>query len=67
MSAADNQTEPSTPPWPSLYDPLIEFYNLEHRAPIQPGGRYLTSGVGMLCVPYSIPMRDRPDTPFGNA
>ncbi|KAI0305996.1 hypothetical protein B0F90DRAFT_1814815 [Multifurca ochricompacta] len=35
------QTEPPTPTWPSLYDPLIEFHNLEHRSPIQPGGRYL--------------------------
>jgi len=52
MSAAQNQTEPSTPSWPSLYDPLIEFHNLEHRPPIQPGGRYLTHGVGMLCSPF---------------
>ncbi|KAI9508164.1 hypothetical protein F5148DRAFT_980267 [Russula earlei] len=41
MFAKRNQTE-LTPTWPSLYDPLIEFHNLEHRAPIQPGGRYLT-------------------------
>jgi len=38
MFAAHNKT----PPWPSLYDPLIEFHDLEHHAPIQPGGRYLT-------------------------
>jgi len=43
MSAAQNQTE-STSTWPSLYDPLLEFHNLEHRAPIQPGGHYLTHG-----------------------
>ena len=51
MSAAQNQTE-STSTWPSLYDPLLEFYNLEHRAPIQPGGRYLTHGGGVLLVPF---------------
>lgn len=38
--AAQNQT----PPWPSLYDPLVEFYHLEHHAPTQPDGRYLTHG-----------------------
>jgi hypothetical protein len=43
MSAAQNQT----PEWPSLYDPLIEFHDLEHHAPIQPGGRYLTHAGGM--------------------
>ncbi|KAH9975815.1 hypothetical protein BGW80DRAFT_1294730 [Lactifluus volemus] len=37
-----NQTEPQTPPWPSLYDPLLEFFHLEHHSPIQPGGHYLT-------------------------
>ncbi|KAH9072246.1 hypothetical protein EDB83DRAFT_2517020 [Lactarius deliciosus] len=42
MSATQTQTEPPTPTWPSLYDPLIEFHHLEHHAPIQPGGRYLT-------------------------
>ncbi|KAI9464520.1 hypothetical protein BJY52DRAFT_1114729 [Lactarius psammicola] len=42
MSATQTQTEPPTPTWPSLYDPLIEFHDLEHHAPIQPGGRYLT-------------------------
>jgi hypothetical protein len=46
MLATDNQTEPSTPPWPSLYDPLIEFYNLPHRDPIQPGGHYLKHAGG---------------------
>jgi len=45
-AAAQNQT----PPWPSLYDPLIEFYHLEHHAPTQPGGRYLTHAGGMLVV-----------------
>jgi hypothetical protein len=43
-------THNQTPPWPSLYDPLIEFYHLEHHAPTQPGGRYLTHGGGMLSV-----------------
>jgi hypothetical protein len=42
-AAAQNQT----PPWPSLYDPLIEFYNLEHHAPVQPGAHYLTRAGGM--------------------
>ncbi|KAH9066566.1 hypothetical protein EDB87DRAFT_1586850 [Lactarius vividus] len=42
MSATQTQTDPPTPTWPSLYDPLIEFHDLEHHAPIQPGGRYLT-------------------------
>jgi len=37
-AAAQNQT----PSWPSLYDPLIEFSHLEHHAPVQPGGHYLT-------------------------
>ena len=54
MSAVQNQTKPSTPSWPSLYDPLIEFYNLEGHSPIQPGGRYLTHGVGMLCSPFHV-------------
>lgn len=54
MSAVQNQTKPSTPSWPSLYDPLIEFHKLEHRAPIQPSGRYLTHGVGMLCSPFHV-------------
>ena len=36
-----------TPPWPSLYDPLIEFHDLEHHAPIQQGGHYLTHAGGM--------------------
>jgi len=40
--AGRNQTDLPTPTWPSLYDPLIEFHNLEHHAPVQPGGRYLT-------------------------
>jgi hypothetical protein len=54
MSAVQNQTKRSTPSWPSLYDPLIEFHKLEHHAPIQPGGRYLTHGVGMLCSPFHV-------------
>ncbi|KAH9992425.1 hypothetical protein BJV77DRAFT_432246 [Russula vinacea] len=37
-AAAQNQT----PSWPSLYDPLLEFHDLEHHAPEQPGGHYLT-------------------------
>ena len=45
-AAAQNQT----PPWPSLYDPLIEFYHLEHHNATQPGGRYLTHAGGMLVV-----------------
>ncbi|KAF8260700.1 hypothetical protein EI94DRAFT_1747755 [Lactarius quietus] len=40
--SATTQSERATPPWPSLYDPLIEFHDLAHHAPIQPGGRYLT-------------------------
>jgi hypothetical protein len=42
-AAAQNQT----PPWPSLYDPLLEFHDLEHHAPEQPGGHYLTHAGGM--------------------
>ncbi|KAH9992768.1 hypothetical protein BJV74DRAFT_396695 [Russula compacta] len=42
MFETRNWTERLTPAWPSLYDPLTEFYNLEHRAPIQPSGHYLT-------------------------
>jgi hypothetical protein len=55
MSAAQNQTDTLTPTWPSLYDPLLEFHDLEHHAPIQPGGRYLTHGGGMLCVSILSP------------
>ncbi|KAJ8468192.1 hypothetical protein ONZ51_g9795 [Trametes cubensis] len=29
------------PSWPSLYNPLIELFPLQHRDPIQPSGRYL--------------------------
>jgi len=47
MSAAPKN---QTPPWPSLYDPLVEFYHLEHHAPIQPGGHYLTHAGGMPSV-----------------
>lgn len=36
----DNSTQ-STPDWPSLYNPGIEFNHIAHRAPIQPGGFYL--------------------------
>lgn len=51
--ARRNQTDLPTPTWPSLYDPLIEFHNLEHRAPVQPGGRYLTQAGGMRPVPLT--------------
>lgn len=44
-AAAQNQT----PSWPSLYDPLLEFHDLEHHAPEQPGGHYLTHAGGKLC------------------
>lgn len=46
MFETRNRTERLIPTWPSLYDPLTEFYNLEHRAPIQPDGRYLTHAGG---------------------
>ncbi|KAI0358262.1 hypothetical protein OH77DRAFT_1518953 [Trametes cingulata] len=29
------------PSWPSLYNPLIELFPLQHRNPVQPSGRYL--------------------------
>ncbi|KAI0642399.1 hypothetical protein C8Q79DRAFT_251762 [Trametes meyenii] len=29
------------PSWPSLYNPLIELFPLQHRDPIEPSGRYL--------------------------
>ncbi|KAI0630767.1 hypothetical protein C8Q77DRAFT_1135098 [Trametes polyzona] len=29
------------PTWPSLYNPLIELFPLQHKDPIQPAGRYL--------------------------
>ncbi|KAI9062684.1 hypothetical protein FKP32DRAFT_1573960 [Trametes sanguinea] len=29
------------PTWPSLYNPTIELFPLQHRDPIQPSGRYL--------------------------
>jgi hypothetical protein len=48
-AAAQNQT----PPWPSLYDPLIEFDHLEDHAPVQPGGRYLTHAGGMPFLPFT--------------
>src|ERR1700761_3567549 len=50
MSATQTQTDPPTPTWPSLYDPLIEFHDLEHHTPIQPGGRYLTHAGGLTCA-----------------
>ena len=49
MPAAQNQT----PSWPSLYDPLIEFHDLEHHAPIQRHGHYLTHAGGMPSRPFS--------------
>ncbi|KAH9967396.1 hypothetical protein BC827DRAFT_1173848 [Russula dissimulans] len=42
MVETRNHTEQFNPTWPSLYDPFLEFHNLEHRPPIQPGGHYLT-------------------------
>ncbi|RPD76681.1 hypothetical protein L226DRAFT_533738 [Lentinus tigrinus ALCF2SS1-7] len=30
-----------TPSWPSLYNPVIELFPIDHRDPIQPEGRYL--------------------------
>ncbi|KAI0272440.1 hypothetical protein BC834DRAFT_840736 [Gloeopeniophorella convolvens] len=46
MSATSTQSEPPTPTFPSLYDPLLEFHNLEHHDAIQPGGKYLRHGGG---------------------
>jgi len=54
MVATRNQTEQFAPTWPSLYDPFLEFHNLEHRPPIQPGGRYLTHAGGMLPAGYIL-------------
>ncbi|KAI0675997.1 hypothetical protein C8Q78DRAFT_362351 [Trametes maxima] len=31
----------AVPSWPSLYNPLIELFPLQHRDPIEPSGRYL--------------------------
>lgn len=50
MSATQTHTNPPTPTWPSLYDPLIEFHDLAHHAPIQPGGHYLTHAGGLTCA-----------------
>ncbi|KAI0319660.1 hypothetical protein OF83DRAFT_1109071 [Amylostereum chailletii] len=33
---------PGTPPWPSLYNPLIELRKFENGEPIHPHGKYLT-------------------------
>lgn len=37
----------STPSWPSLYNPVIEFFPIEHRDAVQPNGRYLYNAGGM--------------------
>lgn len=34
-------TRSPIPEWPSLYNPVIEVYNLEHHGPVQSNGRYL--------------------------
>ncbi len=58
MSATPTQTEPSTPTWPSLYDPLVELHDLEHHVPIQPGGRYLKHAGGLTCFPVNYTATD---------
>lgn len=45
LAATSTSGNPSramaAPPWPSLYDPLLEFRNFRGRDPIQPGASYL--------------------------
>lgn len=40
------QAEPTAPPWPSLYNFLIEVDFIPGRDPIQPGGHYLYNAKG---------------------
>ncbi|PFH53237.1 hypothetical protein AMATHDRAFT_137987 [Amanita thiersii Skay4041] len=34
-------SHPSTPPWPSLYNPGLEIIHIEHRSAVQNGAAYL--------------------------
>ncbi|KAM6496725.1 hypothetical protein JOM56_007198 [Amanita muscaria] len=38
----------STPTWPSLYNPSIELIDIEHNAPVQPGGAYLSNSIDVF-------------------
>jgi hypothetical protein len=41
MSAIGQRPNETTPSWPSLYNPSIDYLHIEHRDPVQPGGAYL--------------------------
>ena len=45
------QAEHTTPPWPSLYNFVIEVDVIAGRDPVQPGGHYLYNANG---VPFPI-------------
>ena len=49
-------TRSPIPEWPSLYNPVIEVYNLEHHGPVQSNGRYLynANGIPSALCPCSL-------------
>jgi hypothetical protein len=44
---------PVQPPWPSLYNPGLEIFHIDHRGPVQEGAYYLYNSYG-ACMESSL-------------